>query len=285
MQIGNTQATEAERLIQKLSINVLECRRMPLGPEWHLDLCSPFWRFYVNNRSGAWLAHRGVRYPMGGGTFWMVPAWVRFQTGVSGSVRQDYMHFTVRGLPARLFQNLFSRPLRLPSATPLAALCHQWRRNWKSPPDLARLCWAAAVAQTAFAAALPDHLPAATGHSEPVQAVMECLSRRMNPPPTNNELARIFGASEDHFVRRFREETGWTPARFGRERRLAAAAEWLAVTERTMEDIAEAAGFTDRFHFSRVFKTRFDQTPAAYRRMHRRENAALADHTINMASP
>lgn len=285
MQIGNTQATEAERLMQNLRMTVLESRRMPLGPEWHLDLCSPFWRFYVNTRSGAWMVHRGVRQAMAGGEFWLVPAWVRFQTGVTGPVRQDYIHFTVRGLPARFFQKIFDRPLRLPSTPPLNSLCRQWRKDWDAPADLGRLCWAAAVVQTAFATTLPDHLPSGPGQSESVQAVMDALTHRMNPPPGNAELARIFGGSEDHFIRQFRQETGWTPARYGRERRLATAAEWLAVTERTIEDIAEATGFTDRFHFSRVFKIRFDQTPAAYRRMHRQEFAALAGQTINMASP
>jgi len=255
MQIGSTQSTEAERMMQKLSITVLESRRMPLGSEWHLDLCSPFWRFYVNTRSGAWMMHRG---------------------------HQDYIHFAVRGLPARFFSNLFDRPLQLPSTVPLNSLNRQWRRHWNGPADLSRLCWAAALAHAAFANIVEDWLGADAGSAllwqeqeGGLHKAIEILEAQLSEPPTNSQLARLSGTSEDHFIRRFRQATGMTPASYGRARRVAHAAELLTSTNRTIEDIAAASGFTDRFHFSRVFKDRFGQAPGTYRTMHRRELAAL----------
>lgn len=288
MNIGNTPQTRAEQVIQKLRISILESRTTKLGRGWHLDLCSPFWRLYVNNRSGAWLMHRGKKLPLAGGELWVVPAWVRFQTGVSGMVRQDYLHFDVRGLPAVFFQRVFDRPIRLRPSSALRALCGQWRAG----ADFPRLCWAAALAHGAFAAAMADWLTGGKGRvlpwqeqEEGLRKAIDALETRMSTPPSNSELARLSGTSEDHFIRRFRRAAGVTPSNYGRARRIAAAAEWLTSTDRTMEDIAATSGFTDRFHFSRVFKARFGQSPAAYRRMHRREFVALADQMINMQSP
>jgi AraC-like DNA-binding protein len=278
MKIGKLSQTNAEQLIQKLRISVLEYRSLPLGSEWHLDLCSSFWRLYVNNRSGAWILHRGKKLPMEAGDFWLVPAWVRFQTGVTGCVTQEYLHFEIRGLPSGFFQWTFDRPLALGAPGLLRSLARQ--AHGQAP--LSRLCWAAVLAQAAFAFALEAGLDRWRGPSlvwtedrGGMSEVLNALETRFENPPSNEELARLAGCSEDHFIRRFRLATGGTPADYGRGCRLAAAAEWLASTDRTLEDIAAAAGFTDRFHFSRVFKSRFGQAPGAYRRMHRRELAAL----------
>lgn len=279
MDIGSTLQTPTEKAIQKLRVSVLESRSMWLDDDWHLDLSSPFWRLYVNSSSGAWLTHKGQKLPLGGGETWLIPAWVRFQTGVAGTVRQDYLHFDVRGIPAPFFQRIFNRPFRLRASASLRALCEEWRAG----VGFSQLCWATALAHAAFANVVEDWLGSRTGNELPWQEqeeglrrAIEALETRLSEPPTNRELARLSGTSEDHFIRRFRQATGTTPASYGRARRLAIAAEWLTSTSRTVEDIAAASGFTDRFHFSRVFKHRFGQAPGAYRTMHRRELAALA---------
>jgi len=283
MEIGSAAPTSAENLIKKLRIAVLESRTVILGEDWDLDLCSSFWRLYVNKRSGANLCYRGVQRPLLAGEIWLIPAWVRFQTKRSREVRQDYLHFDVRGLPPVFFRRIFDRPTLLQADPVLIALGRRWREGLEGKADFAHLCWAAALAQAAFASALSGWVEASPGRqlpgqeeSERIFPAMERIESGMSQPPTNRELARLCGASEDYFIRQFRRFCGVTPSRYGRERRLAVAAEWLTTTDRSLEDIAEAAGFTDRFHFSRVFKVRFDQSPAAYRRMHRREFASLA---------
>jgi AraC-like DNA-binding protein len=40
----------------------------------------------------------------------------------------------------------------------------------------------------------------------------------------------------------------------------------LCYTCRKIEEIAEMTGFTDRYHFSRVFKHQRGKSPAAYRK-------------------
>jgi AraC-like DNA-binding protein len=289
MNLGDSPETDAERLIRKLDIKVLESRRMVLGDEWHLDLSSSFWRFYVNNRSGAWLISKGEKLSLSGGEFWLVPAWVRFQTGTSRPVQQDYLHFNVRGLPPVFFKRVFDRPLQLRPSPALKVLCARWQREGSDFPGL---CWAATLAHAAFAAALSDWQAGGrrcqvswTEQSEAIRRVLDVLDLRIKEPPSNAELARIFGSSEDHFVRQFRRATTLTPASYGRGRRVAVAAEWLAMSERSIEEIAEKTGFTDRFHFSRVFKSRFGQSPAAYRRMHRLEFDTLGSQMMSMQSP
>jgi transcriptional regulator GlxA family with amidase domain len=85
-------------------------------------------------------------------------------------------------------------------------------------------------------------------------------------PLTHADLAGLCHLSGDHFVRRFRDAIGRTPARYVTERRIAAAAQRLVFTRDSIDQIAEATGFGNRFYFSRVFARHMGTPPAAYRK-------------------
>ena len=82
----------------------------------------------------------------------------------------------------------------------------------------------------------------------------------------NASLARIAHLSKSAFIREFRQATGQTPARYSTERRIAAAAEQLAHSDATIDEIADRFGFPDRFYFTRVFTRLMGVPPARYRK-------------------
>ena len=67
------------------------------------------------------------------------------------------------------------------------------------------------------------------------------------------------------FIRKFRQAVGHTPHQYLLRLRVERACEWMRRSELTMDQIAEAAGFCDRFHFSRVFKQVMGVSPAKFR--------------------
>jgi AraC-like DNA-binding protein len=75
--------------------------------------------------------------------------------------------------------------------------------------------------------------------------------------------------SENHFIRRFRQAIGLTPASFIQQKRLAAAAQLLLYTDESIDAIALKTGFSDRFYFSRAFRRAMGRPPATYRRLPR----------------
>lgn len=279
MDSENRPITAAEELMRRSQFKVLISRRVDLKTVgWDLDLCSPFWRLYVNDRSGAFLKVGQKRVNLSGGKLWLVPAWLRFQTGFHGRISQDYVHFQFTGLPSGLLPRFFQAPIELENQPALAALMEKWRSGFAEAPDFSHLCWAGALIHAAVAAAISDWSEVEQGDylrwvtaSSDIQPALERIEDRFAEPPRNRDLARLCHFSEDHFIRKFRKILGMTPAEYGRERRVAIAAEWLTETNRTLEDIAESAGFTDRFHLSRILKARLGLPPAAYRRMHRLE--------------
>lgn len=245
---------------------------MALTSEWSFDLCSPFWRLYRNRGAGAWLLCNGRTIPLQSGEFWLIPAWVRFRTAMKGRTVQDYLHFEARGISAVEWKRSFPEPLQVREDQSLTALHQLWQSSAEPEASLR----AQALAYTAFATAFSQlgpraPQPGALRLDEKLREAIERLEAPEGPLPSNGELAKRMGCCEDHFIRLFRQQTGVSPARYGQAQRMAAAAEALIGSDRTIDDLADALGFSDRSHFSRRFKAEFGQSPAAYRRNHRQE--------------
>ncbi|MEV7972756.1 helix-turn-helix domain-containing protein [Cellulomonas sp. NPDC089187] len=101
----------------------------------------------------------------------------------------------------------------------------------------------------------------------------EHLAQELSVP----ELAARASMSERTFARRFRAETGTTPAAWLTRQRLLRARELLERTDAGVEEVARASGFGTagvlRHHFARVL----DTTPQAYRRQFASTPEATAD--------
>jgi AraC-like DNA-binding protein len=279
MTTGDTPATRLEDALQRVKIRAVVARRMTLEMSfWRLDIVSPFWRIYVQKRSGAYLLHEGRRYELDEGRLHVLPAWLRFQTGLEREVEQDFIHFYLYGIPPSLQRRIFDRPLSFPIAGALAPLVAAWREGLveaRGEFSLAEYCWTSALAQAAMAMAF-SAAPGTGGwdfyrafsEASRISPALSRIEEGLDSPPSNRELAALCGASEDHFIRLFRDRVGSTPAQYCLDRRLDAAAEMLTDTGLSIKEIAEATGFSDRFHFSKVIKERLGLPPAQYRRLH-----------------
>ena len=76
-------------------------------------------------------------------------------------------------------------------------------------------------------------------------------------------MATVAGLSRAHFSRRFAIAVGHTPARYLERRRLRHAQHLLAHGA-SVAEAAEASGYRDAFHFSRVFKRRRGVAPSQW---------------------
>jgi AraC family transcriptional regulator len=79
-----------------------------------------------------------------------------------------------------------------------------------------------------------------------------------------DELSRVAGVSRFHFVRLFRRTTGMTPMRYLESCRIEFARKLLRDGNRSMPEIATAAGFADHSHFVKRFRRHAGCTPGQY---------------------
>lgn len=78
-------------------------------------------------------------------------------------------------------------------------------------------------------------------------------------------IAERLGYSANYFARLFRSITGYYVNDYIRQVRIMKAQELLQNTDRTVNEIAEATGFTTSNYFYSIFKKETGMTPAAYR--------------------
>jgi AraC-like DNA-binding protein len=258
------------------SIQVLEINRRQIDLDWDAsDVCSSFWRFYVNSRDGAGLLFdEGRFYPLQAKRIYLVPAWVRFTCQNTTQIDHFYIHFDLAGLPGILIRQLFPQPIMLDSSREMVLMLRKFQAQpWLNTSEsMATTCRITALLNLAMAQAweglTADQNQMGQRHlqgSHQLTMVLQFIEEQLARPMQNTQLAQLCHLSRDHFVRRFAQEIGQTPAQYIRERRVARAAQLLCFGQESIDQIAQQCGFADRFHFSRVFAQIMGSPPAAYR--------------------
>ena len=99
----------------------------------------------------------------------------------------------------------------------------------------------------------------------------ERLDETFREPITITGLAHQVQIHPVYLATTFRQKYGNSIVGYVRELRVHYACQQLADTEYSLAEIAQAAGFSDQSHFSRIFKRVTNMTPAAYRAIARRD--------------
>jgi len=100
---------------------------------------------------------------------------------------------------------------------------------------------------------------------ERLERIFTWIDQNLGQPITNEKLAAQAGLGVESFIRWFKQQTERTPASFVAEWRVREACRYLAVEEHSIEQVAATLGFSNRNHFSRVFKQYAGCGPAAFR--------------------
>ncbi|HAI10566.1 MAG TPA: hypothetical protein DCM28_02605 [Phycisphaerales bacterium] len=263
-----------------LSIQILDSRSLLIDRGWDAeDVCSSFWRLYVNKRDGASLVLRdGSAFRLAANRVYLVPAWVHFSCQNTTGLEHFFVHFDLDGLPGIFIRKLFSTPIELDSSAMLLSVCrsamsmvHQIKIDSIVVGSRihALLQLAVSLAWEGLAPQQQASCHEFIHKTHQFAGVLAYIDKHLGQPIHNDDLARECHLSRDHFVRSFGKQLGQSPAQFIRERRIARAAQMLRFDSSNIETIAEQCGFADRFHFSRVFTHIMGSPPAAYRQGNR----------------
>ena len=83
---------------------------------------------------------------------------------------------------------------------------------------------------------------------------------------SNSLLARMGGMSVNAYARLFKEQTSHSPHKYLIRMRVEKACNMLHHSELSIDQIASACGFSDRYYFTRIFTRIMHIPPAAYRK-------------------
>ena len=83
---------------------------------------------------------------------------------------------------------------------------------------------------------------------------------------SNKTLSQKGGMSVNAYARLFKDQTGFSPRKYLARMRVEKACNLLHHSELSIEQIASACGFADRYYFTRVFSQTMLTSPGAYRK-------------------
>lgn len=245
---------------------ILSCTYCVLLRWEHDNLSAPYWRLYWNDRAGAYLLTEKRRIALGPDRVVLVPPHTVFGTGNDGKVGHLYVHFALgldrAATPGRVFQHRPSPAER--------GLLRRLVEAIERPPDgaaetpLGASFLVHALVNGALATVPADYWDGRLTDTRITQALQTI--GRAGARDGNAALARAAGMHPNAFLRKFTQATGQTPHRYRLSLRVEQAAGWLREGRQSMEEVAAAAGFCDRFHFSRIFKQVMGVSPGRYRR-------------------
>ena len=247
------------------ALRLHECGAMILDERWtYAGVRSPFCRAYHNPDPGAAVRSGGRRWDLGPDRILILPADTSFDCIGAPGVRHSWIHFDLGSAAS-------PSPLPRPLAVRLAASeGEQWSAfhsqvQRERGPGLARLRHACAgLLWMALARTKLADEPVA---SPRMRSLLTWMDQHLHSPPTLEEMATRCSLSSRAFLRWFRRETGRSPVDFMTDRRIREACRLLRFGTLSIDEIASAAGFANRHHFSRVFRRRTGRPPADYRRM------------------
>jgi AraC-like DNA-binding protein len=239
----------------------------PQLEDWnHEGVDSPFWRFYYNPKPGCHLLFQGEKIMLEPKKAVLIPADTVFDCCGPVKACHFWLHFTT-ALPG---VSIPAVPIVISVDDSLRAMLTKLIATHREPTselrDLRLHHLSAALLHTVFATLETDSPPALP---ERLVEVLALIARAPHSKLTNPFLAERAGMSVERFIRSFREHTGQTPAAYVLSTRIRLSGEALALTDKTIDQIAAEFGFPNRHYFSRMFARQVGCGPSEFRQRQR----------------
>lgn len=253
--------------VQNSMFRVSRCRWYEAIHPWvRLHPNPPDWRLYYNSAPGSYFKSSVVPpTPFAPDRFYIFPKEYSFSTWSDRPFPHFYIHFLIYDkLPSP--KRHFELPAD-PETLKLIRECIATGHGWENVQRRTMLAYA-------IIGILMSRLPADlfTLHEMPdprIESICEFIENNLRHKYSNAELAERTGLAKNSFIRLFREKTGESPQQFRTRKCIEYACGELHYSMHSIDEIADATGFSDRFHFSKAFGKIMQMPPGIYRRVSR----------------
>lgn len=245
-------------------IRLLDCCVLQLTRWRHIAqrLVMPYWRLYWNKQPGAYVIFKGKRYDLTPDIMMAIPPQTPFDSFLRHPVRHHVIHF----MCAYPFDRLAPQIIRFHAPPDLKRIFRSLEDFEHSEPLRRAILSTRAffLCYYALSQISPDKINALTPNPRMQQAIQQ-INAYLEEPLSNHALARAAGMNVTGFLRLFKQATGQSPHVYYLTRRIERAVLLLRFSKDSLDAIAAATGFCDRYHFSRVFKHVRGESPAHFR--------------------
>lgn len=231
--------------------------------EWRVPMRSlPLWHIYRNSAPGGVLILPEREIAMAPEKIYLLPPDLMFATASDGVFEHAYLDFLVRG---SWFSRLRKEVLVFPAGEFAPLLDRCFREGFS------------ALAAGALIFSLLDRIGAEYFTEEGdflidprIQRALDLISAALRKGKiselSNGAISRRIGMSPVNFLHLFKRELKLSPHRYILNRRLQLAHDLLENRELSIAEVAEAAGFANRYQFTKSFSGMYGMPPGRWRR-------------------
>ena len=279
-----------KQIFTDVKLKILCCRYWKLDLWDCHDMSFPFWRIYWNKNKGGVLSQNQNTYIMSPDDIYVIPPFTSFSTkflkncsfkkGINVYGRhlneQDdekitgqksllhlFIHFNL-GVP---FDNVYPDIFKVKASDNLLNKLEHLTDNLKIENlnfDITNTLKLHSILNEVLSNMGPE-LFETLNVDQRILKVIRYVENHINENPSNSDLATIANMATNSFSRLFRQQMNMTLHSFIIKRKIAQSCDLFVHTTQTIEEVAFSMGFSDRYHFSRVFKKVTGTTPAIYK--------------------
>lgn len=272
-----------------VKLNLLNCRYWKLELWDCHDMAFPFWRIYWNKNSGGVMRHNFMTYDMSPDKVYVVAPFTSFSTKyvknhfhkkgihVAGSqvnkhdnettVQRSLLHLFIHfklGIP---FDNVFPGIFEI-KMTPYLLINLEYLTNRLKTENRKFYATYTLKLQSIVNDILSNIGPElfkTLNVDHRILNVIRHIENYIEGKPTNSDLAAIANMAPNSFSRLFKQKMNMTLHNYIMKRKIAQSCDLFLHTNQSISEVAHNIGFSDRFHFSRVFKMITGSSPAVYK--------------------
>ena len=228
--------------------------------------CDPYWRIYWNQNPGANILIDGHTTPLLPEYIYILPAWLTWKGSLKNPVEHTWASFRTPQWQKVICQASFPKVIQLKVSSPRGSCMIEILNRFRLENE-SSIVEQEALALLALGQALSSY-PIKKNSSPLLKKALDYIQDHPGGDLRVENLSKIQGCSMGHLSKLFQSQIGTSPSQVVRESRISFAADRLIVTQDSIEAIAEQSGFSNRFHFSRIFREVMDISPAAFRKQH-----------------
>jgi len=282
------------QVFPKFNLNILCCRLWWMKNWEHRELAYPFWRIYYNRQPGAsiiyddkeicletdkiYMISPNTRYAsrlfnhtipvnghvLTGGRLSVITAEEKDLINNNRAVEHLFIHFTL-GFP---YDNISPGIYSFYIDPFLQSLLDKISENRKKDIQTFDM-HTYLILQTLICGILmriDKHYLEVVAKDKRVNCVINYVEKNINGNLSNEILANKACMAKNSFSFLFKKEFKMPLQQFIRQKRIDKACMMLLHSNLSIDDISDATGFHNRYHFSRIFKEVTSNTPAHYRK-------------------
>ncbi|WP_372650760.1 helix-turn-helix domain-containing protein [Draconibacterium sp.] len=285
--------SDVTQYFPKYQIQLLCCRHWWLEKWEFKELSFPYWRIYHNSSSGAVIIYNGKEYHLAPNKVIMIPPNTSYATRLynnkipkagcslqGGRVNTNFseekekldqyilhlfIHFNI-GIPYDTFQpGIFCFDLTDHLLEKLQMI--KRHLNYENTKFSFHISLALQSLITDLLAELPEESWNILSKNQRILNSLAYIERNIDKDLSNSILAEEARMSTNAFIQLFSKETGMSPQKYIRQKRINQACIILHHSNFSIDQVAYKTGFANRYHFSKIFKEISGFSPAQYKKV------------------